>query len=174
MAKKKYIETEAYEKGKRDLSRKNFRFARFMMLRYAMAFFFFTNLYWFAILLEGGTGFAFALPLGLLVLSVPAIYEQMRLYGDKSNDLTQRLEYNRYYYWGQIAVNLGMLGVLASGALFHSFFPIFNGQLTTRLILGILPLLGLLLARVCLTRIHNIKNNTDKFYARQQAFESAS
>lgn len=88
------MDKETVSQLKKETALKNFRFNRFLLLRYLLAGFFFTNLYWLLSLAMSKSMWSL-LPLGLIVLSVPAIAEHLRLYGYPSDDVRNQLKWHR-------------------------------------------------------------------------------
>ncbi len=166
------------DKTKREeLSKKtsiqNFRFQRYMLLRYLLALFFFSNLYWVLGLYLGGNFTGMILPAGLLVLSLPAIAEHVKLYGDKRRLVFQQLHFNRIYFWSQMCVNLVLIVISLGNIGFSYLFPFFTKVVSTRIIFSAILFVGGLLAYLCIHRIKLIAANGDKHYQRMLAFEKA-
>lgn len=171
MAKPSFTQTQAYQEGKRQLSLKNFYFNRYLMLRYATACFLFSNLYW--LLLLPGIDLVALLPVSLLVLASLVCLEHLKLYGHVSADVRGKLVYHRYFYISQGVVNGLLIGLILTGFGFQQLLPMFSTDVTTRLIVGLIPLLGLWLAWGCVVRLHKIESNTDAFHAKLVLFEQS-
>jgi len=171
MAKKEKTAESKHNPNRQEMMTKNFHFNRYLMLRYAIALFFFTNLYWFIILLLGG-GWGWLLPKILMLFTIPATYEQWKLYGDLSKKIDKQLEFNRYFYSVQTIVNFVLIIVaLQGGALYQDLFPFLTTPIETRLVLSGILTFGIMLSTFCLKRIQKVKENKDKFYSRIREFE---
>ena len=164
----KLTESE-YNRNKQEVTMKNFRFNRYLMLRYTIALFFFVNLYWFIILWE--RGFTWIFPGALMLLAISATYEQLRLYGDKSKKINKKLDFNHYFYFVQTVVNICLIVIALTGLLYQNLFPFLTNAMKTRLVLSGGLILGVGLSLLCLKRIKNIKENKDKFYGQIKEFE---
>ncbi len=154
---------------KEQTASKNFRYNRYLLLRYMLALFFFVNMYWTLGLLLSGQ-FSALLPGFLLVFSIKAIAEHVKLYNAKKNDLPQ-LRYNRLYHLVQLGVNLLMLLVALTGIAYPVFFPFLETTFKARMIVASVVLLGAAIAGICLKRIQSIEQNTDKHYQYIKEFE---
>ena len=67
------------QEQQKKMAEKNFRFNRFLFLRYVLAVFFFANLYWLLAAMASNA-LLLILPLALLVLAISAIGEYVRLW----------------------------------------------------------------------------------------------
>lgn len=161
---------EKRKQEKKDLKQKmtwkNNLFSRYMLFRYSFALLFFANIYWIMIL-SYQLNFIIILPILQLFLIVMACAEQFSLYGKTTINLNR----TKLAFEGQLIVNsLGILLVVLPYQ-FERAFPIFNNQLSGKVFVIVLQLLGLGLSLLNMKRIEQVKNNTDKFYYRfQQAF----
>ncbi|WP_368395999.1 hypothetical protein [Streptococcus gallolyticus] len=151
---------------KQEMTWKNNLFSRYMLFRYSFALLFFANIYWI-IILSYQLNFIIILPILQLFLIVMACAEQFSLYGKTTINLNR----TKLAFEGQLIVNsLGILLVVLPYQ-FERAFPIFNNQLSGKVFVIVLQLLGLGLSLLNMKRIEQVKNNTDKFYYRfQQAF----
>lgn len=150
---------------KRQQIEKNNAFNRFMLFRYSLAIFFFANLYWLLILAYK-TSFLILAPTLLLFLQILACSEQVRLYGNK----VVRLKQTKLALQAQGIINLVLL-VLLSFNFGRVVFPIFSDQWQARLFLIGLQILGLILIRINLHRITEIKEDRDTYYHRFQKIQ---
>jgi len=151
---------------------KNFRFTRYLMLRYVIALCFFVNLYWLVFL--WGQGIAFVVPGALLCLATLACFEQVKLYDSSAKQLEGELKFNRRYYLTQMLVNASLIISALTGIMYQTFFPFLLTLINVRLLLSGFLLLGICLSGFSLNRIKAICENKDKFYERIVAFESAN
>ena len=151
---------------KQEMTWKNNLFSRYMLFRYSFVLLFFANIYWI-IILSYQLNFIIILPILQLFLIVMACAEQFSLYGKTTINLNR----TKLAFEGQLIVNsLGILLVVLPYQ-FERAFPIFNNQLSGKVFVIVLQLLGLGLSLLNMKRIEQVKNNTDKFYYRfQQAF----
>lgn len=146
---------------KKDTALKNFRYNRFLLLRYLLAGFFFTNIYWLLSLAMSKSAWAL-LPLGLLVLSVPAIAEHLRLYGYPSDDVRDQLKGHRLYQITQAITNVVLLVSVLTNLGFGQVFPFFKNNATSKGFVSCILLAGILLSAVILKRISSIYSQKDK------------
>ncbi|WP_242651965.1 MULTISPECIES: sugar transporter [Leuconostoc] len=153
------------EKNRQDMSLKSMQFNRFMLIRYATAFFFFVNLYWALIMRHT---WVVALPLLLIVITSLAIIEQIKLFGQHSN----QLRFSKIYFRSQIVAN-AMLIISTMTPLFSSLFQFINNTWQNRVIVLFLLLLGILLLLVVNKRLNLISVDQDKYYARLIAYQNS-
>lgn len=148
---------------------KNFRYNRYLMLRYLLAGFFFSNLYWGLALLMTSSIFAL-LPFGLLLLSVPAIAEHVRLYGFASDEVKNKLQFHKMYQQIQAAINVFLLLSCITGMSFSKLYPFLTNTIETRLATSSVLLAGIILSLIKLKRIQMIYINQDQHYQAIQRF----
>lgn len=158
--------------NKQALARKSFRYTRFLPLRYSLALFSFTNLYW--ALLIFGLGFAWLIPAGMVLLGLPALFEQVKLYGVKTLDLKDELKFTQMFFRIQLLVNVALIAVALSGLGFGTFYPFLTTIWRSRLIMASILGVGVLLTAFGLKRISQILTNTDKHYTHIVKMEAAS
>lgn len=153
-------------KLKKEMAWKNNLFARYILLRYSLAFFFFANLYWAMILVYKSSP-VIILPILALILIVLASAEQLRLYGKKEAVLT----WTKRSFQLQGVTNLIALLLVVFPGQYSSVFPIFAANFTGKAVVVGLQLLGLALVLLNLRKIGRIERKTDRFYLRfQQTF----
>lgn len=155
------------------MSLKNMRFNRYLIIRYAIALLFFINLYWFLLMLQESISIVMILPLSLLLLSIPATYQQFKLYGDTSNDIGEKLKYNKYFFTMQIIVNIFLMTIAITGFLYSHIFVLMTNLSDTRTFLVGFLALGIIISLFSLKRISLIEDNKDKFYNTILEFEKA-
>lgn len=155
------MDKETVSQLKKETAMKNFRFNRFLLLRYLLAGFFFTNLYWLLSLAMSKSAWAL-LPLGLIVLSVPAIAEHLRLYGYPSDDVRNQLKWHRLFQITQIITNVILLVSVLTNFGFEQVFPFFTNSTTSKGFVSCILLAGILLSAVILKRISSIYSQKDK------------
>ena len=151
---------------------KNFRYNRFLMLRYFLALFFFANLYWFLALLVMNA-VLFVVPAGLMLISVLAIAEHVKLYGETSDNVEKNLRFNLFYHYMQIFINLICMLIVLTGIGYSQVFPFLNNFFQARALIFSVLILGSLLSFACVRRINHIKKNTDKHFEYIKDFENS-
>lgn len=150
---------------------KNFSFNRFLMLRYLLMVFFFTNLYWFLALFISKKTAAW-LPFVLLLTSLKAIIEHVVLYGKDAKGVTSKhLQGNKFYHQIQILVNIILMVIVATNKGYLYFFPFLTELTQTRILMVIILFIGFVLSFVCLRRIQAIHHQTDKYFQYIKEFE---
>lgn len=167
MEKTKQLQRKQLQK---ETSKKNFRYNRFLLLRYTLAFFFFVNLH-LVIFLALGKSLAVIWPLALLFVILPAVFEHVKLYGASENDSANQLHASDVYLRIQLIVNGLLLLSAGTGIGFQTVLPFLSNTSQTRIFLAILVLLGTALVCICLKRISAIRSNQDKHYQYIQKFE---
>ncbi|EOT25670.1 hypothetical protein [Enterococcus saccharolyticus] len=154
---------------KKETAVKNFRYNRYLFLRYMLAVFFFANLYWALGLVLGGEMTAL-LPGFLIVFSLMAVAEHVKLYGAKEYD-SRQLHYNRLYHYCQLGVNLLMILISLTGVGYSFFFPFLETTMKARLIISGFLAIGSVISFACIKRMQAIDQQTDKHYQYIQEFE---
>jgi len=149
-------------KRRQALGRQSFRYTRFLPLRYILAIFCFSNVYWFAMLF--GNTLAWLLPGALVILGFPAVYEQIKLLHVGTLDITNELKYTKMYFTLQLLVNSVLLAVTLTGLGFSTLYAFLVDDVTPRMLAAGIVTLGILLLLFCLRRISKIFTNTDKHY----------
>ena len=155
------MDKETVSQLKKETALKNFRYNRFLLLRYLLAGFFFTNLYWLLSLAMSRSAWSL-LPLGLIVLSVPAIAEHLRLYGYPSDDVRNQLIWHRLYQMTQGIINLVLLVSVLTNFGFEQVFPFFTNSATSKGFVSCILLVGMLLSGIILKRIQSIYSQKDR------------
>lgn len=162
---------EERQKYKSEVAKRHFRYNRYLLLRYSLAILFFSNLYWgLALLLDQKR--TFLLPFGLLVLSLGAISEHVKLYSQKEQ-ASPRLQLNFYYHLVQLGVNLFLSSFVFLSVDFTKLFPFFTNSSQARWLLIAWLLVGSFLSLLCLRRMHLIHQNKDKHYGYIKEYEKA-
>lgn len=132
--------------------------SRYLFIRYSLATFFFANLNW---LLMGlfTQSLTILFPLVLLLCSLPALFEQMKLFANPTLRLDKTLQYYRIQFIAQFIIIM-----LCATPWFELFFPILSSTTEARMSISGIALIGLLILLRLQKRIHAIHNNTDTFY----------
>lgn len=147
------------------LSLTNLYFNRFLLIRYATAFFLFLMLYWSVFLVSTFSVVAM-LPVTLFVLSALVALEQVKLYRNHSN----QLPYARYFYWTSFISCLILLGCVYT-SFYSVFFPFLVSTQSVKNLVAILVMVSLILSILVLIKLHNIKLDRDKHFSRVKAYE---
>ncbi|MEB8091474.1 hypothetical protein [Mammaliicoccus lentus] len=74
-----------FEKNRKETSIKSMYFNRYLLVRYASALFFFSNLYWFFYLITSRS-WTFVIPLLMMIIILISVAEQVKMYGNHSNN----------------------------------------------------------------------------------------
>lgn len=167
MQKQKKTQQSTYRK---ETSKRNFRYNRFLLLRYLLAVFFFSNLN-LAILYWLGKNKLILIPLGMLVLSVLAIYEHVKLYGETTDKVDHQLRYNLLYHQVQGILNSLLLLSTLANIQFLTFFPFLVNTAKNRWIVAIILILGIGLSLLSIRRIMAIREQKDKHFGYIQEYE---
>lgn len=137
---------------------------RYLLLRYSLALFFFMNLNWMIANVLVSNIYAI-LPGILLCVSLPAMYEQIKVYREHTNNLVHTKRFFLIQLFAQIVFIL-----LTCTFGFKSLYPFLSDKMSTRLVTIILLLFGASIAFMTLNRIEHIKQNTDRFYIKFQKY----
>ncbi|WP_440894861.1 hypothetical protein ACS127_09805 [Amphibacillus sp. Q70] len=148
---------------KNETAIKNFHYNRFLLLRYILAGFFFSNLYWTLALFMSKSIFIL-IPVILLLLTIPAIFEHARLYGDITAEAQNKLRYHFIYQYVQMIFNLVLLVLTITRWGYHNLFPFLTNTSTARAVIIFILLVGIVMSISCLNRIKNIYLQKDKHY----------
>ena len=95
------------EMRRKKLTKKNLYFQRLLLLRYLVAFFFFFNLYWLLAASLAGQWLR-VVPLSLLLFSMGAISEFIRLYGHHATIVSKQLFFTTWY----LRLQMGTMAIL--------------------------------------------------------------
>lgn len=157
------------EENKKNLSVKSMYFNRYLLVRYTIALFFFTNVYWLLSLLMSGSSLFF-IPLAIILLLLSSIAEQIKMI----NKHTNQAVYTKYYFITQLIIN-GVLMILSSfSSIFTQLFPFLINQAKSRVLVLSVLAIGILLSGIILYRLHQIKNNEDRHYHRIKQYEEVT
>lgn len=163
----KAFETESMMKQRQVTSLKNFRYNRFLIVRYMLAAFFFMNLYWGIAMLLAQKIMGF-LPLALMILCVLGFIEQAKLYGYQDNQVS--LNHTKRLFQVQLVANIGLLIGSFIGFM-KILFPFLKANENSRAILGVILVAGILISSLMLRRIWKIERNLDRGYQSVQEFQ---
>ncbi|WEV60740.1 hypothetical protein OZX68_00335 [Streptococcaceae bacterium ESL0729] len=153
------------EKKKQEFTMKNMYFNRFMLIRYATALFFFSNLYW-AIFALGTRSVLALIPVFLLILSIPVLFEHVNLYGNHTNLLPA----TKRYYLLQVIMNLVSLALIPS-SIFGQVFSFVKNTQEARIFTASILALGILIGALILLKLKKISLNEDRQFIRIKRYE---
>ncbi len=149
---------------KKETAMKNFRYNRFLILRYLLAAFFFSNLYWLLMLWMSRSWYGL-LPASLLILTLPAIAEHAKLYGDMTDQIQGKLRHHKFYQSIQLGINLVLLVISFTQGGFQRLYPFLTVSSQARAALVTVLLVGIILSAFCIQRIRRIYLQKDKHYS---------
>ncbi|MCZ3622014.1 hypothetical protein [Lactobacillus mulieris] len=153
----------AKAESKKEFKEKSLYYNRYFSLRYLTAGYFFVNFWWLIVLAMGGSEVVL-LPLALLLLCIPAIWEQKKKFDQREgNELPQ----TKHYYLFQVVINI-LLGICYFTSAFSFFYPFVDSAAFSFLFM--LLLLGLAIGIWSLHHISQIERNEDKFFRRYEAY----
>ena len=157
-----------FEKNRKETSLKAMYFNRFLLIRYMSALFFFSNLYWFFTLVMSRS-LTLVIPLVLMIIILISFAEQVRMYGNHSNNV----KYTQSCFLSLFAVNVALIPIILLTPLFQYLYPFIVDQTSSRLIVAGVLVGGLAVSGFILFRLYNIRHNKDWHYKRLQRFENA-
>ena len=152
------------EKNRQDMSLKSMQFNRFMLIRYTTALFFFVILYWALIMRHT---WVVIIPLAVMFVSGFAIVEQIKLFGQHTNQLI----FSKLFFRTQLAVNVALM-ISTMTPLFASLFQFVNNTNQNRYIVLVILLLGFGVILFVNKRLTLIASNHDKYYSRLVAYQA--
>lgn len=157
--------SKSVEEKKKEDSIKYLYFSRYLMVRYFVIIFLFTNILWLFILVQcqKWTGIAIA---GIITLfsALAAIEQLTKMYNRKLD-----VPITRWYFWIQMAVNVLFIGLVFTPVK-KEIFPFITSDSFVYLLITIL-LAGIFFAYICERRIHNINIGKDKYKKAISTFE---
>lgn len=140
----------------KEWQKKDIYYNRYLAIRYITAVFFFAN-FWWLITLSMGKSLVAVVPLLLLILSGPAIWEQKEKFHNSQNTIRK----TELYYLIQTLANVAFSFCYFT-PLFRQLYPFLN-QNGDEYLLTIL-LVGILLAGFALQRAVKIAKDEDRYY----------
>jgi hypothetical protein len=150
-------EQKDYERKKQADNIKYLYFSRYLMIRYSVVIFLFTNLIWLLILIQYQKWLGIVCCGIVTILAGVAAIEQLTKMHNRKADVPL----TRYYFMIQIIFNC-LLAVTLFLPVKDNFFPFITTSDTCYLVLGLL-FSGILLAYICERRIHNIRIGKDRY-----------
>lgn len=160
------VKSKEIKKHEKELALRNFRFNRFLFIRYALAFSVIANLYWLFMNLFTQVS-SIILPGVMVVLGGMAAFEYLRLYWTHDNTL----KLSKIYFQTQIVVNILLFFVTFNETAFSYLYPFLGVSNQAILLVYIILGVGLVVAGVSLFKVLRIAKNKDKKYQYIQRYE---
>lgn len=163
---KKYdekIKVQNEEKEKNLAALKSMYFNRYLMIRYALALFLFSNFYWMLFLHKSAL---VALPLTMLIFCLRPCYENFKCYGQAR----PCMRWTRIFFMCQCVVNMFVIASVFT-PLFKVILPVLTDTTISRVLAFTAAFIGWLIDLVCLRRFRDISNNEDRQFKRIIEFE---
>jgi hypothetical protein len=157
-----------FEKNRKETSIKSMYFNRYLLVRYASALFFFSNLYWFFYLITSRS-WTFVIPLLMIIIILISVAEQVKMYGNHSNNA----KYTFYCFRILTGVNLLIIPIVLFTPMFEQLYPFMINQYASRLLIICVLAVGILISGFILFRLNNIRQDKDWHYKRLKKFENA-
>lgn len=151
------------EEAKNLLTLKSMYFNRYLMVRYALALFLFSNFYWMLFLQKS---VLVALPLAMLIFCLYPCYENFKCYGQARPSM----RWTRIFFMCQCVVNMFVI-VSVFTPLFKTILPVLTDTTISRVFASSVAFIGWFIDLACLRRFRDIKNNEDKQFKRIIEFE---
>ncbi|EGP4756197.1 hypothetical protein ACYK63_002302 [Enterococcus faecium] len=155
------------ELEKKQLSLKNMYFNRYLFVRYLTAFFFFMNMQWMILLLSAKS-LGSSLPMVLLLAILPAVGEQVKLYGKHQTNVP----WTKRYFLFQGVCNILLIPVLFTSG-FTLLYPFMANNNRGQLFVFILIVSGIFVSVFIQYRLKKISLNQDQQYIRIKQYEKA-
>ena len=156
--------TEAAKK-KHEASIKYLYFSRYLMIRYVVTIFLFSNLMWFIISAYYGSRVGIFAALIMDIYSAVASFEQLSKMHNRKRDIP----ITRVYLYVQLAFNI-ILGILLFTSLKKEIFPFIINQDTMYFMLGFL-LIEIFLCLFWDFKINQLFKNKDRYYKVIETFK---
>ena len=154
------------KKHEKELALRNFRFNRFLFIRYALAFSVIANLYWLFMNLFTQVS-SIILPGVMVVLGGMAAFEYLRIYWTHDNTL----KFSKIYFQAQIVANVLLFFAAFSESAFNYLYPFLGMSDEAVLLVYIILGVGLVVAGISLSKVLRIAKNKDKKYQYIQRYE---
>lgn len=140
---------------------KTMYYTRYVGVRYAVAFYAFTNIYWSLLLYLTEAYWLLPFTLGLVALAGVGFWEQIKMFTREQ----ETAKWTKRFFTVSLSVNL-ILSVFTLTPLFNHFYPFFADSWQARLLVAGLLLLGAGLAYLLLGKMKQIDANRDPQYTR--------
>lgn len=154
------------QQQEKELALRNFKFNRFLFIRYALAFSVIANLYWLFMNLFTQVS-SVVLPAIMVIIGGMAAFEYLRLYWTHDNTL----KFSKIYFQVQLVVNVLLFFTTFSETAFNYLYPFLGMSDEAILLVHIILGVGLVVAGVSLFKIQRIAKNRDKKYQYIQRYE---
>lgn len=154
------------KKHEKELALRNFRFNRFLFIRYALAFSVIANLYWLFMNLFTQVS-SIILPGVMVVLGGMAAFEYLRIYWTHDNTL----KFSKIYFQAQIVANVLLFFAAFSESAFNYLYPFLGMSDEAVLLVYIILGVGFVVAGISLFKVLRIAKNRDKKYQYIQRYE---
>ncbi|MFJ8451458.1 hypothetical protein ACIQ9H_04635 [Aerococcus viridans] len=154
------------KKHEKELALRNFRFNRFLFIRYALAFSVIANLYWLFMNLFTQVS-SIILPGVMVVLGGMATFEYLRIYWTHDNTL----KFSKIYFQAQIVANVLLFFAAFSETAFNYLYPFLGMSDEAVLLVYIILGVGFVVAGISLFKVLRIAKNRDKKYQYIQRYE---
>lgn len=149
-----------------DISLKTMYFNRYLLIRYILALFFFTNLYWFLSLLLSDSSLFF-IPALLLIFIIISTVEQTKILNNHTNNAV----YTKNCFKLLFFTNICLIFTVYFDFTFQRLYPFLVDKIASKVSVLFVLLAGILLCFFTLQRLYKIKNNKDKQYKRIKEYE---
>lgn len=143
--------------SKNKLYKNNFEYYRYMLFRYSIALFLFSNMYWLFMFLAKPT-IGMIGPIVLLLGIVPAMIEQFKVYGKEKHE-SSSLKYTKRFFILQSVLNSLNIIAIFSRHLFTLLFPILTFQKEVQLVIGIVNIVGIVISLFNLRKIDKMNGS---------------
>ncbi|MCF0259231.1 MAG: hypothetical protein HUJ54_05170 [Erysipelotrichaceae bacterium] len=161
---RKKITDDQAMRERQKASMKSMYFNRFLMVRYMLALFFFSNFFWTLFSWGNPIGYfgAFMTAFGLLPM-----YETFKMYGQTK----PVYKFTKLYFWVQWVTTMIMMVLCFTSCKF--IFPFLNmDNSASRPTAFVISAIGFVCATLVVRRLNQIDKGTDKQYKRIQYFET--
>lgn len=139
------------------LYKNNFEYYRYMLFRYSIALFLFSNMYWLFMFLAKPT-IGMIGPIILLMGIVPAMIEQFKVYGKEKHE-SSSLKYTKRFFILQSVLNGLNIIAIFSSPLFTLLFPILAVQQEVQIVIGIVNIVGIVISLFNLRKIDKMNGS---------------
>lgn len=157
MTKNNSDEQKELQRKKHEDSVKYLYFSRYLMIRYIVTIFLFTNLFWLIIDFSYRAIPGIILSLVMTIYSAIASIEQLAKMHNRKRDVPV----TRIYLWVQLVFNCCLL-VITFLPIAKNVFPFATNQ-NSKLLISLILLVGIILCLLCEHRIFQIRNDRDRY-----------
>lgn len=150
-------------RNRRIASMKTLYFNRFILARYSLAIFFFSNFLLAYLCFPEIAGIG---AVGMLIMAILPIWEMGKMYGE----VAPKYKMTKYFFVLQWFFNLILIFMTALQPVSQTF-PFLTDISTSRIVMLVVLVIGLALVTFVLYRFYQIDRNVDKAYRRIEFFE---